>query len=85
MLKIWLRSGLIANFVNVKYFMGTQINYSAFFKAVQTWQKENGNNCSICHGNNLNTQCSACGFWGKVVPEGFKILTSPPKIGDYIV
>ena len=47
-------------------------DYSEFYKAVRDWQVQHmGNTCTICHGHNLNTQCDACGWWGKVVPDGW--------------
>ena len=38
-------------------------------KDIQKWQVEiMGNTCSVCHGDNTLSRCSACKFWGKVCP-----------------
>lgn len=60
--------------------MGMNINYSGFSKAVQLWQKDNGNTCSVCHANNIQTQCHACGWWGKVAPLHKIRLSLAPSI-----
>ena len=37
---------------------------------IKKWQvEEMGNTCSICHGNNAETECCACGWWGRVPPK----------------
>ena len=39
--------------------------------AIKEWQvKTMGNTCTICYGNNAMSECSACGWWGRVQPEG---------------
>jgi hypothetical protein len=63
-------------------------DYYQFFKDVKNWQiNVLGNNCTICHGNNINNVCDACGFWGKVIPSNWPInkkqLELMPKISNY--
>jgi len=37
---------------------------------IKKWQVEiMGNSCSICYGDNAQTECSACGWWGRVPPQ----------------
>ena len=37
---------------------------------IKKWQVEvMGNKCTICHGNNVMAECSACGWWGRVEPK----------------
>lgn len=54
-----------------------------FFNAVKQWQREEGNTCSVCHQDNMQTECSACHWWGKVPPVGFKPKTIAPAIVDF--
>lgn len=36
---------------------------------IKKWQAEKmGNDCTICYGNNVQTECAACGWWGRVAP-----------------
>lgn len=58
-------------------------NYLMFFNAVKQWQREEGNTCSVCHQDNMQTECSACHWWGKVPPVGFKPKTIAPAIVDF--
>lgn len=61
-------------------------NYRAFFEAVQKWQQEIGNKCTVCWGSNMHTECAACGFWGKCVPKEFEERAKavpPPKLADF--
>ena len=45
-------------------------SYKNFFEAVRLWQVvEMGNDCTICHGNNMVNRCGSCNWWGKVKPE----------------
>jgi hypothetical protein len=66
--------------------MEYEIDYPAFFKAVQNWQvNEMGNNCALCWGNNIRNQCIACGWWGKVNPNDPECKNGcvGPDIDDY--
>lgn len=56
-----------------------------FFEAVKQWQRKQGTTCSVCHQNNIQTECAVCHWWGKVAPQGFKLnLAFPaPLVKDF--
>lgn len=60
-----------------------ETNYSAFFEAVKQWQRNEGNTCSVCHQSNMNMECPACHWWGKVAPAGFTPKTIAPKLKSF--
>ena len=52
---------------------------------IQKWQVEvMGNTCTICHGDNAETQCAACGWWGKVPPSRCDVdrPPTPQEVND---
>ncbi len=60
-------------------------NYRLFFEDVKKWQVDvMGNNCTVCHGNNMHNQCNACGWYGKVNPDDPEGLlpSSAPSLMD---
>lgn len=65
-----------------------KVDYKSFFEDVKNWQiNVLGNNCTICHGNNILDKCESCGFWGKVMPSNWPINKSQldlmPEIKNY--
>lgn len=59
-------------------------DFRAFHEAVKQWQRAEGATCTICHQNNMATECHVCHWWGKVPPDGFTPKTPGPKIKDYL-
>jgi hypothetical protein len=59
----------------------------AFATAVAKWQRDTmGNDCTYCHGYNLDDQCPKCGFWGLVDPNDpeAKNDNNRPRLEDFI-
>ena len=50
--------------------MTIPMNLQKLRESIKKWQVEvMGNACTICYGDNVYSECSACGWWGKVQPE----------------
>lgn len=46
----------------------TKLTHAENLNRQTEWQKQ-FNDCTICYCSNYYVQCSACGWWGFVVPE----------------
>ena len=58
--------------------------YDLFFKAVEEWQRGEGNNCTVCWNHNMITRCGVCGWWGKVPPDGYIVKVEGPDIKNFV-